>query len=189
VRALKLALALCIAQPFAGLRAADDVSIEATRRDDALEVVCRATLAAPAALIWETLTDYDHLAEFIPGMRSSQVLSRRGAVSVVAQVGEAHFLFFSVPIEVTLASTERPPNLIEAKLLKGTLKRMDGAYRIAPQSGGRALLSWTGVVEADAMPPLFGELVMRANIEAQFRGMVREIERRDAQRRESGAGK
>jgi polyketide cyclase/dehydrase/lipid transport protein len=184
MRALTLALALGLALPSAGLRAAQDVTIEATRRDDALHVVCRATLAAPAALIWETLTDYGHLAEFIPGMRRSHVLSRNGAVSIVEQSGEARFLFFSVPIEVTIASTERPPDLIEAKLLKGTLKRMDGAYRIAPRAGGGALLSWTGVVEADAMPPLFGELVMRANIEDQFRGMVREIERRDAQRRE-----
>jgi carbon monoxide dehydrogenase subunit G len=187
MRALMLAAALGLALPFAGSQAADDVSIEATRRDDALQVVCRATLAAPAELIWETLTDYGHLADFIPGLHRSRVLSRNGAVSVVEQSGEARFLFLSVPIEVTLASTEHPPNLIEARLLKGTLKRMDGAYRIAPRAGGGALLSWTGLVEADAMPPLFGELVMRANIEDQFRGMVREIERRDALRRAGGA--
>jgi len=186
VRALTLAVALGLALPSAGLRAADDVTIEATRRDDALQVVCRATLAAPAEIIWETLTDYGHLADFIPGMRRSRVLSRSGAVSIVEQSGEARFLFLSVPIEVTLASTERPPDRIEAKLLKGTLKRMDGAYRIVPRAGGGALLSWTGVVETDAMPPLLGELVMRANIGDQFRGMVREIERRDALRREAG---
>ena len=189
MRALTLALALGLVLPFAGLRAADDVTIEATRRDDALEVVCRAMLAARAEIIWETLTDYGHLADFIPGLRRSQVLSRNGAVSIVEQSGEARFLFLSVPIEVTLASTERPPNLIEARLLKGTLKRMDGAYRIVPRAGGGALLTWTGVVEADAMPPLFGELVMRTNIEDQFRGMVREIERREALRRETGGRK
>ena len=61
---------------------------------------------------------------------------------------------------------------------------MDGAYRIAPQAGGHSLLSWTGIVEAESMPPLIGELLMRAIIEDQFRGMVREIERRDALRRD-----
>jgi hypothetical protein len=45
------------------------------------------------------------------------------------------------------------------------------------------LLTWTGTVEAESMPPLLGEMVMRSNIEDQFRGMVREIERRDALRR------
>ena len=67
------------------------------------------------------------------------------------------------------------------------LAKMDGAYRIEPQAGGRALLTWTGVVEAESMPPLIGELLMRSNIEDQFRGMVREIERREILRREREA--
>ncbi|MBC7803292.1 MAG: hypothetical protein H7Y16_05380 [Candidatus Parcubacteria bacterium] len=93
------------------------------------------------------------------------------------------------PIEVTLASTERPPHVIEVTMLKGNLKRLDGAYRMEPQAGGRVLLTWTGVVEALSMPPLLGEMVMRSNIEDQVLGMVREIERRDSLRREREAKK
>jgi carbon monoxide dehydrogenase subunit G len=171
-------------------RAADDFAVEAMRRDEALEVVCRATLAAPIDLVWQTLTDYERLAEFIPGMRRSRVIERRGAVAVVEQLGEAGFLFLSFPIEVTLASTERPPYALEVSLVKGNLKRLDGAYRIEPQAGGRIRLTWTGVVEALSMPPLLGELVMRSNVTDQFRGMVLEIERREALRRErEGAAK
>ena len=173
---------LCLAA--ASARAADDISVEARRRDEALEVVCRAMLEAPLELIWQTLTDYGRLAEFIPGMRKSRVVSRNGAVSVVEQSGEARFLFVTYPIEVTLSSTERPPYGIDAVLLNGNLKRLDGAYRIEPQGGGRMLLTWTGLVEAVSMPPLIGEMLMRSSIEDQFRGMVREIERREALRRE-----
>lgn len=185
MRALTLGLLLCLPFAPAALRAADEVTVEAQRRDDALEVVCRAMLEAPAELIWQTLTDYDRLAEFIPGMRRSRVVSRSGAVVVVEQSGDARFLFVSQPIEVTLASTERPPHAIEARLVKGNLKRLEGVYLIAPQPGGGALLTWNGIVEAESMPPLFGELLMRTNIEDQFRGMVREIERRDALRRDA----
>jgi carbon monoxide dehydrogenase subunit G len=183
-----LSLAACGAALYIGCagaaRAAEDVSVESTRRDDALEVACRAILQAPADLVWQTLTDYDRLAEFIPGMRSSRLIERRGAVAVVEQSGEAGFLFLSFPIEVTLASTERPPHDLAVRMLKGNLKRLEGAYRIEPQSGGRILLTWTGIVEAMSMPPLLGEFVMRSNIDDQFRGMVREIERRAALRRE-----
>jgi len=185
MRALKFAAFGCLLllSLTGALQAAEDVSVEARRRDDALEVVCRAMLDAPLDLIWKTLTDYDHLAEFIPGMRRSRLLEWRGAVAVVEQVGEAGFLFLTFPIEVTLASTERPPYTLEVSMLKGNLKRLDGAYRIEPQAGGRMLLTWNGIVEAQSMPPLLGEIVMRSNIEDQFRGMVREIERRDALRR------
>ena len=189
MRALTLALGLGLsALPAAwSAHAADDLSVEAIRRDDALEVVCHATLNAPFDLIWQTLTDYDRLPEFIPGMRSSRVVERRGQVVLVEQLGEVRFLFISYPIEVTLASTERPPQTLEVHLEKGNLKRLDGAYRIEPRGAGQFLLTWKGVVEALAMPPLIGELLMRANVEDQFRGMVREIERRDALRRERQA--
>ena len=170
-----------------GARAADKVSVEATRRDEALEVVCRAIVDAPLDLVWQTLTDYNRLAEFIPGMRRSRVVERRGALAIVEQLGDAGFLFLTFPIEVTLASTERPPHVLEVSMLKGNLKRLEGAYRIEPQADGRILLIWNGTVEAMSMPPLLGELVMRSNIEDQFRGMVREIERREALRREQEA--
>jgi len=185
--------AFCCALVLAGAlaaQAAEEVSVEATRRDDALEVVCRAILDAPLDLVWQTLTDYDRLAEFIPGMRRSRVIERRGAVAVVEQSGESSFLFLSFPIDVTLASTERPPHTLEVSMLKGNLKRLDGAYRIEPQGDGRILLTWNGTIEALFMPPLLGELVMRSNIEHQFRGMVREIDRRQSLRRaREGPGK
>lgn len=189
MRALTVAVALWMFLPHPRAQAAENMSVEAERRDGGLQVVCRALLRAPPALIWQTLTDYARLADFIPGMRSSRVLSQHGAVTVIEQSGEARFMFVAFPIEVTLASTERPPFAIEAKLLKGNLKRLDGAYRIDPQAGGGAVLTWTGVVEAESMPPLIGELLLRSSIEDQFGGMVREIERRDALRRAREASK
>ena len=188
LRALtRLVLACLLLAP--GARAAEDISVEATRRDEGLEVVCRAMLDAPLDLIWQTLTDYNRLAEFIPGMRSSRMLEQRAGVALVEQSGEAKFLFISVPIEVTLATTERPPHSIEARMLKGNLKRLEGVYRIEPQGGGRTLLRWNGIIEpGSGTPPLIGELLMRSAIEEQFRGMVREIARRDLLRRARDKG-
>jgi hypothetical protein len=45
------------------------------------------------------------------------------------------------------------------------------------------VLTWSGLIEPERpLPPLIGELVMRANVTDQFRGMVEEIERRQARR-------
>jgi ribosome-associated toxin RatA of RatAB toxin-antitoxin module len=163
---------------------AQDIRVESTPREHGMEVTCRVLLDAPADLVWQTLTDYNRLAEFVPGMRSSRVLEQRAGTVVVEQLGEAKFLFFSVPVEVTLTTTERPPYAIDARMLKGNLKRFEGAYRIEPQPGGRVLLRWAGLIEpGSAAPPLLGELIMRSVIEDQFRGMVREIERREQLRR------
>ncbi len=167
-------------------QAADNVTIVAQKQGNAVSIEARAMLTAPLPLIWETLTDYDRLSAFIPGMHLSQVVERRGALAIVKQKGEAAFLFFTHPIEVVVESLEKPPHVIEIRLLSGNLKRLDGRYQIEPDSKvpGNFLLRWLGWIESDmSLPALIGVPILRANVSDQFRGMVREIERRaEAQR-------
>lgn len=168
--------------------AADDLTVEAERKGAYVEVRARATIVAPLALIWATLTDYERLPEFIPGLRKSRVVSRNGPVAIVEQSGEARFLIFSFPIDVTLEAVEKPPSSLRVRALSGTLRYLDGGYRVEPDSGGsRHVLHWVGMLSPDiSLPPLFGEVVMRMSIEDQFTGMVREIERREASRVANG---
>lgn len=182
MRTCAVLLSFWLANAAAG--GTDDISVQAVRKGAVVEVTARATVDAPLSLIWGTLTDFNRFAEFIPGMRSSRHVEQRGNDSVVEQSGEARFLFFTFPIEVTLLSTSRPPEALSVRVLKGNLKRLDGSYRIEPLADGRYLLRWEGKIEPEAvLPPLLGTAVMRANIEDQFTGMVREIERREAVRR------
>ncbi|MDH4096225.1 MAG: SRPBCC family protein [Betaproteobacteria bacterium] len=170
-------LAWAIASP-----AAPNLSVETTRHGPAVEVRAYALVEALHATVWGTVTDYDRLAQFVPGMRSSRVVAQRNGDLVVEQHGETRFLFFHHPVDVTLLATARPPDAVEVHLLSGNLKRLDGVYRLESAGPGRIALRWTGLIEPDNLPPLLGELVMRATIEAQFTGMVREIERREALR-------
>ena len=85
-------------------QAAEPVSIRASGRGSAVEIEARATLKAPYALIWQTLTDYDHLSDFIPGMLKSQVVDRRGNAAIIEQSGNATILFFNYPIDVVIES-------------------------------------------------------------------------------------
>ena len=48
---------------------AQDAAVDAEVQGNALVINAHATIRAPLPLIWHTLTDYDHLAEFIPGMK------------------------------------------------------------------------------------------------------------------------
>ena len=81
--------------------AAEDAEVEAHRVGEAVEVTARATLRAPLEVVWATLTDYNNLPAFIPGMLRSRLLEYRGRAAIVEQRGEARFLFLSFPIEVT----------------------------------------------------------------------------------------
>lgn len=171
-----LALAACAAAP--ALPAAD-ISVQAESQDAAVRVTARAVVRAPTELIWQTLTDYEHLSEFVPGIASSRVVSRQGTQLVIEQKGGAHWWLFSYPIRVTVASTEHPRESIEVHLLQGNLRRLDGGYRIEPLGDGTTQLTWSGLIEPDTPLPAFvRNALLRRNISDQFAGMVQEIERR-----------
>jgi ribosome-associated toxin RatA of RatAB toxin-antitoxin module len=156
-----------------------DISVVATARDTAVEVTAHAVVRAPAELIWQTLTDYEHLSRFVPGIVSSRVVSRQGTQLIVEQRGGARLWFFSYPIRVVLASHERPYQGIEVHLLQGNLRRLDGGYRIEPRPDGSTELTWSGLIEPETpLPAFIRTSLMRTNIADQFAGLVREIERR-----------
>ena len=146
MRTCAVLLSFWLANAAAG--GTDDISVQAVRKGAVVEVTARATVDAPLSLIWGTLTDFNRFAEFIPGMRSSRHVEQRGNDSVVEQSGEARFLFFTFPIEVTLLSTSRPPEALSVRVLKGNLKRLDGSYRIEPLADGRYLLRFLGHAES-----------------------------------------
>ncbi|MDH3320229.1 MAG: SRPBCC family protein [Betaproteobacteria bacterium] len=163
--------------------AAEGLTVDTMRRGSAVEVRAYALVDAGYETVWRTLTDYDRLSGFVPGMRSSRVLEHRGNTWIVEQRGETRFLFFTHAVEVTALVTARPPHALDVRMLKGSLKRLDGGYRVEEAAGGKIALRWIGLVEPASLPPLLGELVMRASLKSQFVGMVREIERREAQSR------
>jgi ribosome-associated toxin RatA of RatAB toxin-antitoxin module len=163
-------------------RTAEDLSVQVERRGERVEVRARALLAAPAALVWEVLTDYEHLPRFIPGLAKSAVRSRDGGRLLVEQSGEARFLIFSFPIEVRLEVTERPPQWISSRAVAGNVRRMTGRYEIEPDAErGTVLLRYSGEIEPDfELPPLLGVAALRSTVIEQFTAMVAEIERRAA---------
>jgi len=173
VCALALLYAVC-----AG--AADDFAVSAESRGVAVSVDARATLAAPYSVIWNTLTDYDRLAEFIPGMRSSRVAGRHGSTAIVEQHGEAGFFPFTYGIDVVVASTEGKAGVIEIHAINGNLKQLYGHYQIdTGRKAGTWILRWTGLIEPGlSLPHFIGVPMIRSSIAEQFRGMVDEIERR-----------
>jgi ribosome-associated toxin RatA of RatAB toxin-antitoxin module len=157
--------------------------VQTSRKGELIQVRAQAHVLAPLTIVWSTLTDYERLPEFVPGMKSSRVLDRKGPTATVAQTGEARFLFFAVPIEVTVESTEQPPHTIEVRRVAGTLRHLQGRYdmQVLSTDPAQVQLRWTGSITPEAdLPPLIGQSLMRRMITEQFEGMVREIERRAA---------
>jgi ribosome-associated toxin RatA of RatAB toxin-antitoxin module len=192
LRLFCIGLFLGLLQVTPNARANATVEIETHRIGDLVHVRAYANIDATKDIVWATLTDYERLPQFVPGLLTSKVLARNGNTTTVHQTGEARFLMFTMPIDVTVDSIDLAPTL-EVKRVGGTLKQLQGRYDMEPfrLSAGDTSdvtygirLSWIGSIEpASSLPALIGEALMRRTIRAQFMGMVREIERRAQERK------
>jgi carbon monoxide dehydrogenase subunit G len=124
------------------------------------------------------LTDFDRLADFIPGMQSSRIVSPPGEPMLLRQVGRTKVTFSEYTFDVTLAVTVDPPREITFRRVAGNLERMDGGWRIEGDLD-RCRIDYQAVIEPGFwVPPLIGPLIMRSQVARQIEGLESEIARR-----------
>jgi hypothetical protein len=162
--------------------AAATVSVESERDGDAVNIHARAVVDADVATAWRVLTDYDRYVEFIPDLRLSRVVARRGSTVTVEQSGDAVWLF-NWPLEITFEIDESPPSRLNSRAVAGSLRVLVSSYALTPLNPG-ARLDYSGHIEAGFA--LFGQIEQRAverNVARQFRALADEIERQGAKAR------
>jgi len=182
VTILILALAFCV--PVTA--SAQQVSIETSGEVGVVTVRASAEMRVDPSIVWSVISDYDHLAEFIPDMNGSRVVQLDGDKLLVEQTGEFGILFFRQPVEVTLSVVESPMRRIVAHAVGGNLREMEGRYELENLPTGAVRLLYEGRVVPDfPVPPIIGTMVVRSVLSRQFTAMVKEIMRRDAWARDA----
>lgn len=169
---------LAVVIPFPAV--AQDITAEVTAQGEFINVRASVELPVSRALAWSVLTDYDRLAQFIPDMEYSRVVSRGPDGLVVAQKGRYGVLFFARDIEVQLAVIESPPHTVVSRFIAGNVRDMSGRYDLSETATGMRLVYQGRLLPAEDLPPLIGLAMVRYALERHFAAMVREIERRDA---------
>jgi carbon monoxide dehydrogenase subunit G len=179
-------LALAAAWSISCLAQAQDVSIRTARDGEFVTISASAVMRVDPHIAWAVLSDYDHLARFIPDVKSSRVISRHGNVVRVEQIGEVGFLFYTEPVNVILEVHEEPETRIVARALEGNIRALDTRYELHSSDAG-VRLDYTGsFAPAFVIPPLIGMPIVNRLIERRFRAMVNKIERRDELARATG---
>ena len=173
-----LAALTAFGTPFCA--AAQDITAEVTTQGEFIMVRASVDLPASRATAWSVLTDYDSLAQFIPDMEYSRVVSRGPDGLVVAQKGRYGVLFFARDVEVQLAVIESPPHTVVSRFLSGNVRDMNGRYDLSENASGTRLVYQGRLLPTEDLPPLIGLAMVRYALERHFTAMVREIERRDA---------
>jgi hypothetical protein len=175
---------------------AGDVKVDVRRTGRRFEAEAMLDLAADVQTVWDTITDYDELPSFMPGIHTCRVIERRMPTEltehlVVEQRGEFRALLFAQTMTVRLSIEHQLLRVAEAKALSfdlGLLKRraidvFEGRYELtsldARPSAPRTLLRYRAVIGLRLPPPpVVGSIAIRQNLAAQLEAVAREVARR-----------
>jgi ribosome-associated toxin RatA of RatAB toxin-antitoxin module len=172
-------------------------TVAVERDGDTFFVNARASVAVDPRIAWETITDYEHMREFLPNIERSKVIARQGTRLTVEHVGQFPLFFFDIPVRVRLSVIQQPYERIVARSEPGevdgerqTLRSFTGSYDLAvitlERRAGVRIQYESRFELADPLPPIFGELfgtaMVTKTVRLQFEAMVREMVRRQAGR-------
>jgi ribosome-associated toxin RatA of RatAB toxin-antitoxin module len=172
-------------------------TVKVERDGDTFYVNARANVAVDPRVAWDTITDYEHMRDFLPNIEHSKVIARQGTRLTVEHVGQFPLFFFDIPVRVRLAVTQQPFERVVARSEPGevdgvpqTLRSFAGTYDltvITLERRAGVRLDYESRFElAEPLPPivgdLFGTAMVTKTVRLQFEAMVREMVRRQAGR-------
>lgn len=155
-----------------------DVTISTDVGLTGVRIEARGRVAADVDTLWETLTDYDRLATFIPDMVVSRLVSAPGQPKLVEQQADAGMFAFVMPDHVVLAMEERPRGLIRFRAVSGKVAAMSGEWVISGRDAPVTLLYRARVIPLLPPPPLVTDHFVEDEVRVRFAAVIREAERR-----------
>ena len=169
------------AQPGAPRFELDVERVDGAAGDKVYRIASSGAVAATPAHVWRILTDYNQLADYLPNLNSTRVVSRDGDRIVVEQQGTARFLFFSQPIRLLVQVHERAPDRIDVCLIDGDMKVYRASWELSPLAGAtgtRVAYSATIVPKFD-VPGIIGTSVVRNDIARMMKAVLLRLDRQD----------
>ncbi len=100
------------------------------------QISARICLPYGAEQVWQILTDYNHLADFIPNLAKSQQIEHPQGGIRIEQVGTQALLKFKFCARVVLDMVEQFPHQLDFQMVEGDFKRFCGSWSLQPIADG-----------------------------------------------------
>jgi ribosome-associated toxin RatA of RatAB toxin-antitoxin module len=102
------------------------------------QISARIQIPYPVDRVWQILTDYNHLADFIPNLAKSQQIEHPQGGIRLEQVGAESFLKFKFCARVILDMVEQAPHQLEFQMIEGDFNEFSGYWRLLPLANNTA---------------------------------------------------
>lgn len=97
-------------------------------------ITSQIAIAHPRESVWQVLTDYESLPEFIPNLEKSQRLEHpEGSKVRLEQVGKQRLLKMNFSARVVLDLSETHPERIDFEMVEGDFKAFSGYWSLVAE--------------------------------------------------------
>lgn len=129
-------------------------------------ILASVSIPQPADQVWQVITDYEHLADFVPNLTSSKLVPNQEGRIRLEQIGAQCFLKFKFCARVVLDMTESFPHEVGFAMKEGDFKQFFGVWKLQPVEDEQSTrLSYDLFVKPPlAMPAALIEHHLCANI-------------------------
>lgn len=128
-------------------------------------ILASVIIPQPVEKVWEVITDYERLSDFIPSLTSSKLIPNSDGRIRLEQIGAQCFLKVKFCARVVLDMTENFPHEVGFSMREGDFNQFEGAWQLEPTEGGLTRLSYDLFVKPPrAMPVKLIEHHIRNNL-------------------------
>jgi carbon monoxide dehydrogenase subunit G len=142
-----------------------------------------AIAAAPAAVL-SVLSDYDHIAAFMPGVKRSEVRERQAGHAVVEQEAVSGLLMFSKRVHLVLDIQEEPESLAFHDVCGASFSTYTGSWQVLPSKEGSTVVYKLAAAPTFDVP---GFMLTRL-LKRDSSDMIASLQKEVASRRQTNRG-
>lgn len=177
---LKTAIAWAAIVTCAGYAVSKDVTLTLETPEDGIySLEGRFSVRAPRQVVWNTLTDYDGVDDFVSSIVSSRFIDKAGDHVLVEQYAKARILFFSREIHVLLRIHEQPFRAIRFQDISGKdFKFYSGSWELEESRGVVSVAYKLKAKRRFHAPDFLAQSAFKKNARAMLEEVCDEILRR-----------
>jgi len=132
----------------------------------------------PASVAWEVLTDFEHMAAWVPNVRESKVIAGETNTVTVEQQGVAKFGIASFPYTSVREMQLDPQRTVHSTQIKGSMRRLESLMTLLPEGNDTQLTYHLEMVPAGLAAAVLSKDFLKHELSEQFTAIVGEMVRR-----------
>jgi uncharacterized protein YndB with AHSA1/START domain len=147
---------------------------------DGTTYVCDVVMLAPVprSLAWDVLTDFEHMAQWVPNVRQSKVAQRHDQAVTVEQRGVVKYGLVSFPYATERRIELHLPSTIHSTQTRGSLQRVESLMTLESVGAATRLTYHLELVPSRLAGAVMSTGFLEHELAEQFGAIIDEMTRR-----------